>query len=172
MKRVSADRAVVLALGAAVAAALGIAATAHPGVLSPRTRTLAAAVAPLPPGAGDGSVDLVDIEGRRVPAGPGPVEVPAHAPLHVVGWAIDPRTGNPPNAIEVRVEGEPPQIGILGIERPDVVAALNRPGAASSGFSVAVSSGNPGRHAVQVFMLAAGGRRIPVPGNLVLDVHP
>jgi hypothetical protein len=163
------DRIVSAVLGAGLLAAIVVALTAHPGVLAPSTPTLALPVVPLGRGAMFASVDLLEYEGHGVPVDANPIRLPAHAPIHIIGWAVDPRTGAPPSVIEVRADDGAVVRGNPGIDRPDVAHALNRPAAIHAGFSVPADSGAPGRHVLRMTMVTGDGRRIELPKAIVVD---
>ena len=169
--RMPTDRIVSVVLAIGIAAAVVAGGAARPGVLAPTAPMLRIPVVPLGAGTMFSSLDLVEVDGRGVPAS-APVRVPPHTPVHVVGWAVDPATGAPPSGIEARADGGRPSIAPLGIERADVARALARPAAANAGFSVAVDSGDPGRHVVRFTLLAQNGRRVALPGTVVLETAP
>ncbi len=80
--------------------------------------------------------------------------------LLVHGWAADPTDGAPLSDVKVYIDGSVAGTPTLGIARPDVVAALQNPAYANSGYQILYSLATitAGQHTVTVVATDSGGR--------------
>lgn len=122
----------------------------------------------VPPGSARGHLDTVTIDDVATTLN-GTIDVPASKPVRLAGWAIAGKA--PDRAACVVVDGSVvPSAGTYGLDRPDVAAALNAPGALKSGFNQTVIF-TAGAHHVGVAVLDARGATIALPATVTVNAR-
>jgi len=94
--------------------------------------------------------------------------------ITVQGWAAEPdaNPGAPLSRVEIEIDGQLLGVATLGISRPDVATAYNRPDYANSGWSFIgpVTNVDPGEHSigVRVYTKSGGSFLLPLLRQIVV----
>ena len=103
------------------------------------------------------------------------VIAPVGSSLRIGGWAVDPATGKPVSAVLLAVDGHVLARSSIGIQRPDVAAALHLPDAAASGFRAELARDHLplGHHTVELrFVDTAGDGYYVTPVRIAVTIRP
>jgi len=87
------------------------------------------------------------------------------------GFAVDTISGLPAARVELAADGKPLQVAATGLPRPEVARAYNDGALGPSGFRIVLRRARlrPGRHQVTFAVLAANGRRLPIPAQFDVE---
>jgi hypothetical protein len=122
-----------------------------------------------PQAEGLGSIDAVESAADRRDAG---TTVRQGDVLFVRGWALNPEHVAAARVFVAIDDGDPVE-GVVGLPRPDIVAALGSNGSLGAGFAAAIPIGSIpiGRHVVRAFF-AVDDRLFRIPTEAFIAVDP